>query len=45
MGRTFNLGEEIREGHIDDSTLIFHVAAPDLPARQVNFTLTVKGRP
>jgi hypothetical protein len=43
MGRTFNLGEEIREGHIDDSTLIFHVTAPDLPGRQVNFTLTVSG--
>lgn len=43
MGRTINLGEEIREGHIDDSTLIFHVTAPDLPGRQVNFTLTVSG--
>jgi hypothetical protein len=43
MGRTINLGEEIREGQIDDSTLIFHVTAPDLPGRQVNFTLTVSG--
>jgi hypothetical protein len=43
IGRTFNLGEEIREGHIDDSTLIFNVTAPDLPGRQVNFTLTVSG--
>jgi hypothetical protein len=43
MGRTINLGEEVREGHIDDSTLIFHVTAPDLPGRQVNFTLTVSG--
>jgi hypothetical protein len=42
-GRSITLGEEIREGHIDDSTLIFHVLAPDLPERQVNFTLTVSG--
>ena len=42
-GRTISLGEEIREGHLEDSTLIFHVLAPDLPGRQVNFTLTVSG--
>ena len=42
-GRSLTLGQDIREGHIDDSTLIFHVEAPDLPGRQVNFTLTVSG--
>jgi hypothetical protein len=43
MGRTITLGQEIREGTLEDSTLIFHVTAPDLPGRQVNFTLTVSG--
>jgi hypothetical protein len=42
-GRQITLGEEIRDGHLEDSTLIFHVAAPDIPGRQVNFTLTVSG--
>jgi hypothetical protein len=42
-GRQIILGEEIRDGHIEDSTLIFHVEAPDVPGRQVNFTLTVRG--
>jgi hypothetical protein len=37
------LGEEIRDGHIEDSTLIFHVEARDAPASQVNFTLSVSG--
>ena len=35
------LGTEVRDGHLEDSTLIFHVAAPDTPGGQVNFTLTV----
>ncbi|MGH8064102.1 MAG: hypothetical protein ACRERE_02455 [Candidatus Entotheonellia bacterium] len=39
--RQITLGTEVREGHLEDSTLIFHVAAPDTPAGQVNFTLTV----
>ena len=42
-GRQLLLGEEIRDGHIEDSTLIFHVEAPDTPGGQVNFTLTVSG--
>jgi hypothetical protein len=37
------LGQEVRDGRIEDSTLIFHVQALDLPSRQVNFTLTVSG--
>jgi hypothetical protein len=37
------LGTEVREGHLEDSTLIFHVGAPDTPGGRVNFTLTVSG--
>jgi hypothetical protein len=37
------LGTEVREGHLEDSTLIFHVEAPDTPGGRVNFTLTVSG--
>lgn len=37
------LGKEVREGHLEDSTLIFHVGAPDAPGGRVNFTLTVSG--
>ena len=33
------LGTEVREGHLEDSTLIFHVGAPDTPGGRVNFTL------
>jgi hypothetical protein len=36
------LGQEVRDGHLEDSTLIFHVIAENAP-RQVNFTLTVSG--
>ena len=39
-GQQIALGQEVREGHLDDSTLIFHVRA-DVPRRRVNFTLTV----
>jgi hypothetical protein len=39
--RQITLGTEVRGGHLEDSTLIFHVVAPDTPAGQVNFTLTV----
>jgi hypothetical protein len=31
----------VREGHLEDSTLIFYVGAPDTPGGRVNFTLTV----
>ena len=37
------LTPEIREGTLEDSTLIFHVTSPDAPGGQVNFTLTVSG--
>ena len=40
-GRQLLLGEEVRDGQIMDSTLMFHVEAPDTPGGQVNFTLTV----
>jgi hypothetical protein len=35
------LGTEVREGYLEDSTLIFYVGAPDTPGGRVNFTLTV----
>jgi hypothetical protein len=41
--RDIALGEEIRDGQLEDSTLIFHVRAEDAPVDQVNFTLTVSG--
>jgi len=37
----YTLGTEVREGHLEDSTLIFYVRAPDAPGRRVNFTLIV----
>jgi hypothetical protein len=42
-GRQVKLGQEVRDGRIEDSILIFHVRAEDLPGRQVNFTLSVSG--
>jgi hypothetical protein len=42
-GRQLLLGEEVRDGQIMDSILMFHVDAPDTPGGQVNFTLTVSG--
>ena len=36
------IGQEVRDGHLEDSTLIFHVIAEHAP-RQVNFTLRVSG--
>jgi hypothetical protein len=40
-GQQIRLGTEVREGHLEGSTLIFYVEAPDTPGGQVNFTLTV----
>jgi hypothetical protein len=37
-----NIGEEIRDGEIEDSTLTFHVIAENVEG-QLNFTLTVSG--
>jgi hypothetical protein len=42
-GQHINLGQEVREGEIEDSILTFHVQALDLPGRQVNFTLAISG--
>lgn len=39
--RQYTLGTDVREGHLEDSTLIFYVRAPDAPGGRVNFTLTV----
>jgi hypothetical protein len=41
--RKLTLSPEIREGMLEDSTLMFNVASPDAPGGQVNFTLTVSG--
>jgi hypothetical protein len=35
------LGTDVREGHLEDSALIFYVGAPDMPGGRVNFTLAV----
>ena len=40
-GRPEALGQEVRDGILEGSTLIFHVAARGGPSEQVNFTLTV----
>ena len=37
------LGTEVQAGRLEDATLIFHVSAPEVPTRQVKFTLTVSG--
>jgi hypothetical protein len=37
------LGEEIRDGQLEDSLLMFHVRADNAPFDRVNFTLTVSG--
>ena len=41
--RSLALSPEIREGTLEDSTLIFNVASSDAPGGQVNFTLAVSG--
>lgn len=41
--RQIVLGEEIQDGQLEDSTLIFHVRAENAPVDRVNFTLTVSG--
>jgi hypothetical protein len=41
--QTYILGEDIQDGHLENSTLIFHVRAEDAPVDRVNFTLTVSG--
>jgi hypothetical protein len=40
---TYTLGAYIEGGHLEDSTLIFHVRAENAPVDRVNFTLTVSG--
>jgi len=40
---SYTLGEDIQDGTLEDSTLIFHVRAEDAPVDRVNFTLTVSG--
>jgi hypothetical protein len=40
---TYTLGQDIQNGTLENSTLIFHVWAQDAPVDRVNFTLTVSG--
>src|SRR5215475_6403717 len=40
---TYTLGEDIQDGHIEDSTLIFHVRTENASVDCVNFTPTVSG--
>jgi hypothetical protein len=40
--RQLSIGEEVRDGEIEDSTLSFHVIAENVEG-QLNFTLTVSG--
>jgi hypothetical protein len=39
--RRIRLARQIREGYMEDSTLIFNVEVLDGPERQINFTLNV----
>jgi hypothetical protein len=39
---TINIGEDVRDGEIEDSTLTFYVTAENVQG-QINFTLTVSG--
>jgi hypothetical protein len=39
--RQILFAEEIREGHIENSKLIFNVEVRDGPEHQINFTLSV----
>ena len=41
--RQFVLGDEIMDGKLEDSLLMFHVRAENAPFDRVNFTLAVSG--
>jgi hypothetical protein len=41
--QTYTLGEDIQDGTLENSTLIFHVRTEDAPVDRVNVTLTVSG--
>jgi hypothetical protein len=41
--RPMSLGEEIRDGVLEGSTLIYHVSAPNSPSGQINVTLSASG--
>ena len=34
-GRQVALGQEVRDGHLEDSTLIFHVIAENAPDKSI----------
>jgi hypothetical protein len=41
--QSYTLGEDIQDGELEDSTLMFHVRTENAPVDRVNFTLTVSG--
>jgi hypothetical protein len=41
--QTYTLGEDIQDGTLENSTLIFHVRTENAPVDRVNVTLTVSG--
>ena len=41
--QSYSLGQDIQDGTLEDSTLIFHVRTENAPVDRVNFTLTVSG--
>jgi hypothetical protein len=43
QAQSVSLGEDLQGGHLEDSTLMFHVRAENAPIDRVNFTLTVSG--
>jgi hypothetical protein len=40
---TYTLGQDIQDGHLENSTLIFHIRTENAPVDRVNVTLTVSG--
>ena len=41
--QTYTLGQDIQDGTLENSTLIFHVRTENAPVDRVNVTLTVSG--
>ena len=41
--QTYTLGQDIQDGTLENSTLIFHVSTENAPVDRVNVTLTVSG--
>ena len=41
--QTYTIGEDIQDGELEDSTLIFHLRTEGAPVSRINVTLTVSG--